>query len=152
MRCAECGVETGETGYFCAVCGAPAVEQSSAAASPRDSPGGYAADLVNWADRTGSTTFSATRLRPGYEKDEVDAFLGAIRDTFLGVREPPLTADDIRDKQFSTTRLRPGYDEQEVDAFLEEVEARLRIRCAECGAPVAGPAQACAECGAPPVG
>jgi DNA-directed RNA polymerase subunit RPC12/RpoP len=31
MRCAECGVETGETGYFCTVCGAPAVEQSSAA-------------------------------------------------------------------------------------------------------------------------
>jgi len=58
--------------------------------------------------------------------EEVDAFLGAVRDTFLGVREPPLTADEIRDKQFSATRLRPGYDQEEVDAFLELAEARLR--------------------------
>jgi DivIVA domain-containing protein len=57
---------------------------------------------------------------------QVDAFLEAVRDTFLGVREPPLTADEVRDKQFVTTRLRPGYDMEEVDAFLEEAEARLR--------------------------
>jgi DivIVA domain-containing protein len=44
----------------------------------------------------------------------------------FGVREPPLTADEIRDKKFATTRLRPGYDEKEVDAFLDEAEARLR--------------------------
>jgi DivIVA domain-containing protein len=58
--------------------------------------------------------------------EQVDAFLEAVRDTFLGVREPPLTADEIRDKMFPTTRLRPGYDEKEVDAFLNEAEARLR--------------------------
>jgi DivIVA domain-containing protein len=58
---------------------------------------------------------------------EVDAFLEAVRDSFLGVRQPPLTADEVRDQKFSTTRpLRPGYDEQEVDVFLDEVEARLR--------------------------
>ena len=84
--------------------------------------------------------------------EEVDAFRQAVRDTFLGVREPPLTADEVRCKKFSTTRLRPGYDEEGVDAFLEEVEARLPIRCAECGAPVAELIQVCAECGAPPVG
>jgi DivIVA domain-containing protein len=75
---------------------------------------------------SGSARFSTTRLRPGYDKEEVDAFLEAVRDTFLGVRQPPLTAEEIRVKMFSTTRLRPGYDEEEVDAFLEEVEARLR--------------------------
>jgi DivIVA domain-containing protein len=102
-----------------------------------------------WARRAESTRFSTTRLRPGYEIEQVDAFLEAIRDTFLGVEEPPLTADEVRDKQFTTTSLRKGYDEEEVDAFLEEVEARLRIRCAECGTLAAEVAQLCARCGAP---
>lgn len=122
------------------------------------------------------TDFSTTRLQPGYDIEEVDAFVEAIRQTFLGVREPSLTTDEIRDKQFSTTRLRPGYDEEEVDAFLDAVELRLAaqvsdrrgasaarhrliaadlaagavpIRCLECGAESAGTAQVCARCGAP---
>jgi DivIVA domain-containing protein len=81
--------------------------------------------------------------------EQVDAFLDAVRDTFTGVRQPPLTAEEIRAKQFATTRLRPGYDEEEVDAFLEDVEARLRVRCAECGAETGGAAQVCVVCGAP---
>jgi DivIVA domain-containing protein len=69
--------------------------------------------------------FSTTRLRPGYDPGEVDAFLAAVRETLLGIREPSLTTDDIRNKQFSTTRLRPGYDQEEVDAFLDAAELRL---------------------------
>jgi len=118
-------------------------------------------------------------LRPGYDIEEVDAFLGAIRDTFLGKREPSLTPDEIRDKQFSTTRLRPGYDEEEVDAFLDEAELKLTaragarcgvpaatrrsvaadpaagaapIRCLECGADSALATEVCARCGAPVAG
>jgi DivIVA domain-containing protein len=78
--------------------------------------------VAGWA---GTRAFSTTRLRPGYDIDEVDDFLRAIRDTFLGIREPSLTPEEIRKKRFSTTRLRPGYDEEEVDAFLDEAEARL---------------------------
>jgi DivIVA domain-containing protein len=127
MRCAECGVEIGETGRFCPVCGAPAVKRSSAAAGPGDSPAGDAPDLAQWAHRAGSARFSCTRLVPGYDMGQVDAFLETVRDTFLEVRQPPLTADEVRDQKFSTTRpLRPGYDKQEVDVFLDEVEARLR--------------------------
>ncbi len=80
------------------------------------------ARLAEWVQ---TAKFPTTRLRPGYDEEEVDAFLEAIRDTFLGVREPPLTTDEIRNKQFSATRLRPGYDEEEVDAFLDEAELRL---------------------------
>ena len=140
MRCAECGVETAEATPCCVVCGAPAVERPSlAAVMPGDSPAGPAA---------GSTRFSTTRLLwPGYDMEQVDAFLAAIRDTFLGVREPPLTADEVRDKQFATTRYRPGYDEREVDAFLDQAEARLRRRCSECGAALTEVAQGCARCG-----
>jgi DivIVA domain-containing protein len=84
--------------------------------------------------------------------EQVDGFLDAVGDTFLGVRQPPLTAEEIRAKQFATTRLRPGYDEEEVDAFLEDVEARLRVRCAECGAESARATEVCARCGAPVAG
>ncbi len=88
------------------------------------------ARLRNWkrcSRRLGTVKeISTTRLRPGYELEQVDASLEAIRDTFLGVREPPLTADEVRNKQFSTTRLRPGYEE-EVDAFFTEVELRLAV-------------------------
>lgn len=94
---------------------------------------------------------STTRLRPGYDMEEVNGFLDAVHDTFLGVRQPPLTAEEIRAKRFAVTLLRLGYDEQEVDAFLEDVEARLRVRCAECGAESGGAVQVCAVCGAPAV-
>lgn len=81
--------------------------------------------LAEWADWAESTELSVTRLRPGYEMEQVDALREAIRDTFLRLREPPLTADEVHNKQFFTTRLRPGYDEEEVDSFLGEAEVRL---------------------------
>jgi DivIVA domain-containing protein len=93
--------------------------QPSQSAPPRVPEGSILAD---WA---AARTFSTTRLRPGYDQEQVNAFVGAIRGTFLGVREPPLTSDEIRNKKFSTTRLRPGYDEEEVDALLDEAETRL---------------------------
>ncbi len=60
--------------------------------------------------------------------------LTEIRDSFLGVRRPSLTSDEIRGKWFSTTRLRPGYDEEEVDAFLDEAELRLSAQVLPSGA------------------
>jgi DivIVA domain-containing protein len=86
------------------------------------SPEAGSITLGEWA---ASGEFSTTRLRPGYNIEEVDAFLEDIRQTFLGIREPSLTTDEIRKKKFSTTRLRPGYDEEEVDAFLNAAELRL---------------------------
>ena len=143
MKCAECGTKTNRAAQVCAVCGTPAAGPPSlGAGGPGASPAGAP---------SGSARFSTTRLRPGYDMEQVDAFLDAVRDTFLGVRQPPLTAEEIRAKQFATTRLRPGYDEQDVDAFLEDVEARLRARCAECGAETGGAAQVCAVCGTPAV-
>jgi DivIVA domain-containing protein len=80
--------------------------------------------------------------------EQVDAFLDAVRDTFLGVRQPPVTAEEIRTKKFATTRLWPGYDEEEVDAFLGEAEARLRTTCVECEAGM-GTAGRCGRCEPP---
>ena len=56
------------------------------------------AEWVEWADSTG---FSATPGKGwGYDTAEVDAFRQEIRDTFLGVLQPPLTLDEARDKRF----------------------------------------------------
>jgi DivIVA domain-containing protein len=57
-------------------------------------------------------------------RTEVDAFREEIRDTFLGVRQPPLTSHAVHCKQFTPTRVR-GYDVQQVDAFLDQAELRL---------------------------
>jgi DivIVA domain-containing protein len=145
VRCAECGQKTAKASQYCVLCGAPVAKQRSMAAEPSTGgPGGAIvagqvtppaswealpdasdANSAEWAEWARTASFPVTRLRPGYHIEEVDAFLEAISDTFLGVREPPLTASEVRDKQFSTTRLRPGYDEPEVDAFLDEAERRL---------------------------
>ena len=203
MGCLECGAEIAARAQVCARCGSWApveyqlyVAEDRAADAACDAADGrapaaihasvgqqhleFAPDpevdgvvLAGWA---GTRAFSTTRLRPGYDIDEVDAFLRAIRETFAGIREPSLTPDEIRTKQFSTTRLRPGYDEEEVDAFLDEAESRLaaqvsgwreapaaepesraadpaaeavQIRCLECGAESADATQVCARCGAP---
>ena len=46
--------------------------------------------LVGWAEWADSTRFSTTRrLWEGYAAAEVDAFRKELRDTFLGVRQPP---------------------------------------------------------------
>jgi hypothetical protein len=46
--------------------------------------------LADWAEWADSTRFSTTRrLREGYATAEVDAFRKELRDTFLGVRQPP---------------------------------------------------------------
>jgi DivIVA domain-containing protein len=150
IRCLECGAESAKATQVCARCGAPVAQQRSVAAGP---VAGAASDAAGWAapaaihanvgqqpsnaapdsevdgailaEWVETQKFSTTRLRPGYDQVEVDAFLKAIHDTFLGVREPSLTSDEIRNKQFSTARLRPGYDEEAVDVFLDEAELRL---------------------------
>jgi DivIVA domain-containing protein len=81
------------------------------------------ATLVEWAAWAASTTFSSTGWRFGYDKPEVDAFRSAVRDTFLGVRGPPVESDDLRGKQFPTRR--PGYDTKQVATFLEAAGIRL---------------------------
>ena len=108
-----------------------------AAMESTDRPAGplvSSAILAGWVD---SSRFSTSRMRVGrYDTAEVDAFLDAIRDTFLGVGRSPLTWRAPPGKQFTTTRrLRPGYDPEQVDAFLDEAETRLAaMRAADKGA------------------
>jgi hypothetical protein len=80
--------------------------------------------LAEWARWADSTRFSTTpRKGWAYDTAEVDAFRQEIRDTFLGVRQPPLTSDEALDRRFRgcPARLRRA----QVDAFIDEAEQRL---------------------------
>jgi DivIVA domain-containing protein len=83
-------------------------------------------DRQGLLDLISQVQFGEVRVRPGYVKEEVDQFLGEIRATLAGTRQPPLSATDVRRVLFRTTKLRRGYDEEHVDAFLDRVEQELR--------------------------
>jgi DivIVA domain-containing protein len=96
-----------------------------AAMESTDRPAGLSgAILAEWAEWADSTRFETTaRLLQGYAIAEVDAFREELRDTFLGVSQPPVVSGHVRGKQFSTHR--PGYDKTQVEAFLEKAAWRL---------------------------
>ena len=200
MRCLECGAESAEATGVCARCGAPGAHQrfvaealaagaagdaagwaameaisASAGQQPSESARDSEVDGTILAEWVEAAKFSTFRLRRGYDVDQVDAFLDAIRNTFFGIRVPSLTPDEIRNIQFSITLLGPGYHQEEVDAFLHEAELKLAaqvdarygapaaeqrfaasdpaaealpIRCLECGAENAEATEVCALCGA----
>ncbi|GAA4938641.1 hypothetical protein GCM10023224_19870 [Streptomonospora halophila] len=94
-----------------------------------------------------SKQFNTVRLRPGYNEEDVDAFLDRVEATLAGLHggprnAPPMTAEEVDGAKFRTTRLSPGYDEDEVDAFLDVISAELRrhglVRASETAWP--GPA------------
>lgn len=66
-----------------------------------------------------------TRMRPGYDMAEVDAFLRRAAAGLAG-SAPPLSVQETEGAQFATTKLRPGYDEEETDALLDELADHLR--------------------------
>jgi DivIVA domain-containing protein len=99
-----------------------------AAMESTDRPAGAlvsGAILAGWAEWVESTGFSRV-TGPACKAKEVDAFQEAIRDTFLGVRKPPMRSDEVRSKQFSSTDADHGvYDKWQVAAFLEAAAIRL---------------------------
>ena len=74
--------------------------------------------------RVGPLNKILTITKVGSDTAEVDAFRQEIRDTFLGIKQPPLTSDEANDKRFRMARRR-GYDVHQVDAFCDEAVQRL---------------------------
>ncbi|MDX2969930.1 DivIVA domain-containing protein [Kribbella solani] len=71
-------------------------------------------------------SFSRVRLREGYARDEVDAFVDRVLATVNGLSvDRPVTAQEILNTRFRTVRLSEGYDTTEVDLFLDTAAARL---------------------------
>jgi DivIVA domain-containing protein len=71
--------------------------------------------------------FRATRFRPGYRQDEVDAFLGRVVVELRGraAGRIALTTRDVRTKTFTRVRFVHGYEPSEVDALLQRVATQL---------------------------
>lgn len=70
--------------------------------------------------------FRTTRLTPGYDEQEVDAFLDT---TITTLRKGSARASVVKKSAFATTRMRPGYRQAEVDAFLERLASEIeRLR------------------------
>ncbi|GAA2808765.1 DivIVA domain-containing protein [Kribbella solani] len=71
-------------------------------------------------------SFSRVRLREGYARDEVDAFVDRVLATVNGLPvDRPVTAQEILNTRFRTVRLSEGYDATEVDLFVDTTAARL---------------------------
>lgn len=88
------------------------------------------------ADDVLTARFSSTAYRPGYDPDDVDAFLDEVARTLRerGTRPPGRRDVGIADVDAFRPRRRtflPGYDIDEVDAFLAEVRTALTAPVAD---------------------
>jgi DivIVA domain-containing protein len=88
------------------------VDDSQPPPAPRPAPGSSAVEMAEWVQQA---EFEENPL-VGYDEREVDDFLDGVRETFLGLREPPLTAEDVRNIQFKTTE----YTEAEFAEMLQQ--------------------------------
>lgn len=73
-------------------------------------------------------SFTTTKIREGYSRDEVDAFIETVRETLQyweGGRAGDLSSDSVVAARFTPTKFRAGYDQGEVDDFLDDVTATL---------------------------
>jgi DivIVA domain-containing protein len=83
---------------------------------PASAPDAGTAGLI---ERIKNVKFSTTRLKPGYDEEEVDIFLDKLVAALS--QDGQLDRLELRDIQFSRTRIRPGYTMPDVNAFLDEI-------------------------------
>jgi DivIVA domain-containing protein len=73
--------------------------------------------------------FGTTRLKMGYDEEEVDAFLDK---TITALRQNRARASEVKNAVFASSRVRPGYRQPEVDAFLDRLASEIeRLRANE---------------------
>ena len=73
-------------------------------------------------------SFTQVKFREGYDIDEVDAFVAAVRASIAAGPSATgaLGSDAVRNTRFQPTKFRPGYDQNEVDALLQQAGDTLR--------------------------
>jgi DivIVA domain-containing protein len=71
--------------------------------------------------------FRATRLRPGYSREEVDEFIESVEDA-LRSWTPQVSSGEVVWRRFTTVMLSPGYRKDDVDDYLTEAEHQLEER------------------------
>lgn len=84
--------------------------------------------LAEWVE---ARKFSTTRLRPGYDEEEVDAFL------------------DEAELRLAAQASARAHAAQQRSVAADPAAGAVQIRCLECGAESAEATEVCARCGAP---
>ena len=86
------------------------------------------------ADGAARRTFRVVKLRGGYERQAVDAFMTRIVATLRaheagtwrrGGPDGLLTSADVLNIKFQATAFRSGYEQDEIDEFLDDVAQAL---------------------------
>ena len=86
------------------------------------------------ADETARRTFRVVKLRSGYDRQAVDAFMTRIVATLRaheagtwrrGGPDGLLTSADVLNIKFQATAFRSGYEQDEIDEFLDDVAQAL---------------------------
>ena len=86
------------------------------------------------ADETARRTFRVVKLRGGYDRQAVDAFMTRIVATLRaheagtwrrGGPDGLLTSADVLNIKFKATAFRSGYEKDEIDEFLDDVAQAL---------------------------
>jgi DivIVA domain-containing protein len=72
-------------------------------------------------------TFVTTRLRTGYDVEQVDLAVAMILEN-LALPTPRIGPADLTDLQFSTVSYRLGYDIEQVEDWLDDVRDELARR------------------------
>ena len=112
-------------------------ETRAAAGASAGAPGAGAGDGVGaamTADETARRTFRVVKLRGGYDRQAVDAFMTRIVATLRaheagawrrGGPDGLLTSADVLNIKFQATAFRSGYEQDEIDEFLDDVAQAL---------------------------
>ncbi len=86
------------------------------------------------ADEAARRTFRVVKLRGGYDRQAVDAFMTRIVATLRaheagtwrrGGPDGLLTSADVLNIKFQATAFRSGYEQDEIDEFLDDVAQAL---------------------------
>lgn len=107
---------------------------AAVAGGPGAGGAGAGAGEALTADGASRRTFRIVKLRGGYDRQAVDAFMTRIVATLRaheagtwrrGGPEGLLTSADVINIKFQATAFRSGYEQDEVDEFLDEVAQTL---------------------------
>ena len=113
------------------------VHYEAGAAAAAGGPGAGAdagAGAALTADGAARRTFRVVKLRGGYERQAVDAFMTRIVATLRaheagtwrrGGPDGLLTSADVLNIKFQATAFRSGYEQDEIDEFLDDVAQAL---------------------------
>ena len=109
-------------------------ETRAAAIAGGPGAGGTGAGEALTADGAARRTFRVVKLRGGYERQAVDAFMTRIVATLRaheagtwrrGGPDGLLTSADVLNIKFQATAFRSGYEQDEIDEFLDDVAQAL---------------------------